>query len=104
MGVCDLASAKGLHFGAFILYCMYACYTPGSAIELEPRLKSDGTPFAPRKLNSYAQFLKDNYNTVKTSSPYRTHAQILEKVKHLYHQSKGEASGQKTFEDQSLLA
>ena len=80
---------------------MHCVWYTLSELELEPRLKSDGTPYAPRKLNTYAQFLKDNYSTVKNSSPYQTHAQILEKIKHLYQQSREETQRQSTTDAHS---
>lgn len=55
-----------------------------SALELLPKLKADGTPVV-KRLNRYAQFVKDNYATTKLQSPWRNHKQIMEKLKEEYH-------------------
>ena len=47
-------------------------------------MKADGTP-AVRKLNQFAQFVKDNYGTVKSQSPWRSHKQVMERLKDNYH-------------------
>ena len=57
-----------------------------STLELLPKLKVDGTPAAERKLNRYAQFVKDHYGEVKSGSPWRNHKEIMDKIKDLYHQ------------------
>lgn len=57
-----------------------------STLELLPKLKVDGTPAVERKLNRYAQFVKDHYSEVKSGSPWRNHKEIMDKLKDLYHQ------------------
>lgn len=55
-----------------------------SALELLPKVKADGTPVV-KRLNRYAQFVKDNYAAIKLQSPWRNHKQIMEKLKEEYH-------------------
>ena len=58
-----------------------------SKLELLPRLKVDGTPATERKLNRYAQFVKDHYSEVKSGSPWRSHKEVMERLKEIYHQN-----------------
>ena len=58
-----------------------------STLELLPRLKVDGTPAPERKLNRYAQFVKDHYGEVKSGSPWRSHREIMERLQQIYHQN-----------------
>ena len=55
-----------------------------SKLELVPKMRADGTP-AVKKLNQFAQFVKDNYSTVKSRSPWRSHKQVMESLKDKYH-------------------
>ena len=64
-------------------YCQCFCCPP-SALELLPRLKADGTPVV-KRINRYAQFVKDNYAIVKLQSPWRNHKEIMQKLKEDYH-------------------
>ena len=56
-----------------------------STLELLPKLKSDGTPMLERKMNRYARFVKDHYSDVKSGSPWRSHKQVMEKIRDLYY-------------------
>lgn len=56
-----------------------------STLELLPKLKVDGTPAAERKLNRYAQFVKDHYSEVKSGSPWQSHKEIMDRLKEMYH-------------------
>ena len=67
----------------YIHYCHF-CYPP-STLELLPRLKADGTPVV-KKLNRYAQFVKENYATMKLQTPGGGHKDVMEKLKTAYHE------------------
>ena len=62
-----------------------------SSLELLPPMKADGTP-ALRKPNRFALFVKEHYGAVKTQSPWRTHKQIMERLRDKYRESR-EKSG-----------
>ena len=55
-----------------------------SALELLPKLKADGTPVV-KKLNRYAQFVKENYATMKLQTPGGSHKNVMEKLKTAYY-------------------
>ena len=63
--------------------CSNLCYPP-SALELLPKLKADGTPVV-KKLNRYAQFVKENYATMKLQTPGGSHKNVMEKLKTAYY-------------------
>lgn len=48
-------------------------------------MKPDGTPMVERKANKYAQFVKDHYSDVKRGSPWRSHKQVMEKLRDMYY-------------------
>ena len=64
--------------------CCHLCYLP-STLELLPRLKADGTPVV-KKLNRYAQFVKENYATMKLQTPGGSHKDVMERLKTAYHE------------------
>lgn len=57
---------------------------PPSTLELLPRLKADGTPVV-KKLNRYAQFVKENYATMKLQTPGGSHKDVMETLKTAYY-------------------
>ena len=54
---------------------------------LEPKLNADGTP-ASVKLNSYAQYVKENYAEVRVQTPAGGHKAVMEKLRERYHSSR----------------
>lgn len=67
--------------------CLCLC----SHLEYVPKLKVDGTPMK-RSPNVYARFVKEHYSTVKASSPWRAHGEIMAKIRQLYYESKKDQS------------
>ena len=68
-------------------YFYYGYFCPFSHLELEPRLKSDGTPAAV-KLNRYAQYVKQHYAAVKLKTPNGGHKAVMERLREDYYSSR----------------
>lgn len=47
-------------------------------------MKADGTP---RKQNYFAQFVKENYSSVRKQTPQTDHGQIMSKLAIMYKQN-----------------
>lgn len=71
-----------------MLWWLLLFHNVHSQLEYVARLKADGTPMKKRSPNVYARFVKEHYSTVKSSSPWRSHGAIMERIREMFYENK----------------
>jgi len=56
----------------------------GGRLELQDKFKKDGTPYKPRKISSWQQFVKDNSKKVRLENPGCTNQEAMQILQNLY--------------------